>query len=89
MINNSSYEDKTNVMMIKITIHDDCYCYKLLFSYSYLLAIQCRRSLILQTMHSGRSNINNLIMKYQRFKPSGGKNIGIRKFEFVTKSQVL
>ena len=24
MINNSSYEDKTNVMMIKITIHDDC-----------------------------------------------------------------
>ena len=32
MINNSSYEDKTNVMMIKITIHDDCYCYKLLLT---------------------------------------------------------
>ena len=26
-------------------------------------------------------------MKYQRFTPSGGKNIGIRKSEFVTKTQ--
>ena len=28
-------------------------------------------------------------MKYQRFTPSGGKNIGIRKSEFVTKAQFL
>ena len=26
-------------------------------------------------------------MKYQRITPSGGKNIGIRKSEFVTKTQ--
>ena len=26
---------------------------------------------------------------YQRFTPSGGKNIGIRKSEFVTKTQFL
>ena len=28
-------------------------------------------------------------MKYQRFTTSGGKNIGIRKTEFVTKTQFL
>ena len=28
-------------------------------------------------------------MKYQRFTPSGGKNIGIGKSEFVTKTQFL
>ena len=28
-------------------------------------------------------------MKYQRFTPAGGKNMGIRKSEFVTKSQFL
>ena len=27
--------------------------------------------------------------KYQRFTPSGGKNIGISKSEFVTKTQFL
>ena len=26
-------------------------------------------------------------MKYKKFTPSGGKNIGIRKYEFVTKAQ--
>ena len=31
----------------------------------------------------------NLSLKYQRFTPSGGKNIGIRKSEFVTKTQFL
>ena len=29
----------------------------------------------------------NLSLKYQRFTPSGGKNIGISKSEFVTKTQ--
>ena len=28
-------------------------------------------------------------MKYQRFTPSGGKNISIRKLVFVTKTQFL
>ena len=31
----------------------------------------------------------NLSLKYQRFTPSGGKNIGIRKSAFVTKTQFL
>ena len=31
----------------------------------------------------------NLSLKYQRFTPSGGKNVGIRKSEFVTKTQFL
>ena len=35
-------------------------------------------------MNSVRSNILNL--KYQRFKPSGCKDIGIRPFSFVAKT---
>ena len=31
----------------------------------------------------------NPSLKYQRFTPSGGKNIGIGKSEFVTKTQFL
>ena len=31
----------------------------------------------------------NLSLKYQGFAASGGKNIGIRKLEFVTKTQFL
>ena len=31
----------------------------------------------------------NLSLKYQRFTPSGGKIIGIKKSEFVTKTQFL
>ena len=30
---------------------------------------------------------NNLSLKYQRFKPLDCKDIGIRKFEFVTKTR--
>ena len=33
--------------------------------------------------------LNNLNLKYQRFTPSGCKDIGIRKSEFVTKTQFL
>ena len=40
--------------------------------------------LIFQNMNSVRSN--NLRLKYQRFTPSGWKDIGIRKFEFVAKT---
>ena len=32
---------------------------------------------------------NNLSLKYQRFAPSGCKDIGIRRFEFVAKTQFL
>ena len=33
--------------------------------------------------------LKNLSLKYQRFTPLGGKNIRIRKSEFVTKTQFL
>ena len=38
-------------------------------------------------MNSVRSN--NLSLKYQSFTPSGCKDIGRRKFEFVAKTQIL
>ena len=38
-------------------------------------------------MNSDRSN--NLSLKYQRFTPSDREGIGIRKFEFVAKTQFL
>ena len=38
-------------------------------------------------MNPDRSN--NLSLKYQTFTPSGCKDIGIRKFEFVAKTQFL
>ena len=33
--------------------------------------------------------LNNLSLKYQRFTPSGCRDIDIRKFEFVAKTQFL
>ena len=43
--------------------------------------------LIFQTKSSIKSN--NLSLKYQRFPISGCIDIGIRKFEFVAKTQFL
>ena len=40
-----------------------------------------------QTMNSVK--LNNLSLKYQRFTPLGCKDIGIRIFEFVAKTQFL
>ena len=58
-----------------------------LFSNLYIFATQCRRPLIFQTMNSVRPN--NLSLKYQRFTSSDCKDIGIKQFEFVTKTQFL
>ena len=52
-------------------------CHKLKFSYCNIFAIQCRRPSIFQTMNVVRSN--NISLKYQRFIPSGCRDIGIRK----------
>ncbi len=54
---------------------------------SYIFATQCRRPKIFQTMNSVRWK--NLSLKYQRFTPFVGKNIDIRKSEFVSKIQFL
>ena len=56
------------------------FCHNFKFSYPYIFATQCSRTLVLQTMNSVLSN--NLSLKYQRFKPSGFKDIEIQKFEF-------
>ena len=54
---------------------------------SYIFANQSRRLEIFQTVNSVWSN--NLILKNQKFKPSDWKDIGIRKFENVAKTQFL
>jgi len=62
-------------------------CHKLWFSNPYILATQCRRPKLFQTMNTSRSN--NLNLKYKRFTKSGCKDIGIKKLEFVAKTQFL
>ena len=57
-------------------------CHKLKFSNPNTFATQCRRPQIFQTINSVRSN--NVSLKYQRPTTSGCKDIGIRKFEFVS-----
>ena len=53
----------------------------------YIFTTQCHTPLIFQTMHSVRSN--NLSLNNQRFTPSCCKNIGIRKFELVTRTHFI
>ena len=40
-------------------------------------------------MNSVTVRSNNLSLKYERFTSPGCKGIGIRKFEFVTKNQLI
>ena len=63
------------------------FCHKLRFSNSYNLATHFLKLLIFQTINSGRSN--SLSLKYQRFTPSGWKDIGVRKFKFVANQFLL
>ena len=63
------------------------FCHKLKFSNSYNLATRFLRPLICQTNNSVISN--SLSLKYQRFTPSGCKDIGVRKYKFVAKTQLL
>ena len=63
------------------------FCHKLKYFYPYILATQCRRPLIFQTINSVRPN--NPSLKYQRFIPTGCRDIEIRKFEVVAKTQFL
>ena len=52
-----------------------------------ILATRCRRPLIFQTLNYVRSSSQSL--KYRRFKLLDCKDKGIRKFEFVAKTQFL
>ena len=62
-------------------------CNKLWLSNSYNLATHSPGPLIFQNFNSIRSNI--LSLKYQRVTPSGCEAIGVRKCEFVAKTQFL
>ena len=62
-------------------------CNKLCFSNPYIFGFQRRKPLKYQTMTFVRSK--NISFKYQRFTTLGSKDIGIRKSEFVGKSQFL
>ena len=62
-------------------------CQKLWFYKPYIFGNQCLRSLTIQTMTSVRSN--NISLKYRRLTSLGSKDIGIKKKEFVTKTQFL
>ena len=62
-------------------------CNKLWFSNPYIFGFQRRKPLKFQTMTFVRSN--NISLKYQRFTTMGSKDIGIRKSEFVAKSQFI
>ena len=57
------------------------------FSNPYIFGFQCRRPLIFSTMTSVRSN--NISLKFQRVTTLGSKDIGIRKTEFVARTQFL
>ena len=59
-------------------------CHKLWFSNFYIFATQWLRPQIFKTINSVRWK--NLSLKYQKYTP-GGKNMCIRKSEFVTKTQ--
>ena len=73
--------------MTKKEIKELSFCHKLWFSNSYNLATHSPRPLIFQTINSVRSN--SLSLKYQRFTPSGCKDIEVRKCDFVAKTQFL
>ena len=63
-------------------------CLKFCFSNSYIFATKCRRPSIFQIIHSVRSTLWNILsLKYQSFSSSGFKDEGIRKIEFVAKTQ--
>ena len=62
-------------------------CHKLWFSNFNIFATKCCRPLIFQTISSARAY--NLSLKYLRWTPSGSIDIGVGKFEFVAKTQIL
>ena len=62
-------------------------CHKLWFSNPNIFGTQCRKPLIFQTYIFWSNKSHSL--RFQRFTTSKSKDIGIRKSEFVAKSQFL
>ena len=75
------------VMKMQIYGKKLSFCHILGFFNSNISETLCGRTLIFQTINSVRSSI--LSLKYQRFAPSGCNDIGIRKSQFVVKTQLL
>ena len=67
---------------MQVLVKELSFCHKL--KYSYILATQSRRTLDINPVRS-----NNLSLKYQRFIPTGCRDIEIRKFVVVAKTQFL
>ena len=63
------------------------FCHKLKFSNPYIYGTWCCRLLIFQTKIIWCNRIHSL--KYIRYTTLGCRNIGIRKSEFVSKTQFL
>ena len=63
------------------------HCHKLWFSNPYIFGTQCHKSLIFQTYIIWSNKSHNL--KCQRSTTLKSKKIGIRKLEFVAKTQFL
>ena len=80
-------DDLKHIKTFKITVKELSICHKRRFSIPFIFSIQYRKHYIFQTMNFVRSNY--LSLKYQSYTPSGCKDIGIRKFEFVAITQFL
>ena len=63
------------------------FCHKLKYSYPYIFSTHGHRPQIFQTINSVGSI--NLSLKHHGFTLSGCRDIEIKKFEFVAKTQVL
>jgi len=79
------YGQKMNVYGIKLKKLS--LCNKLWLYNPYIFWNQSRRPEIFQTVNSVWSN--DLSLKYQKFKSSDWKDIGIRNFWYVAKTQFL
>ena len=84
LIANRCFSKNKRIIFFPYIWNELSFCHKLLFSNHYIFGTRCCRPLIFQTMNYVRSNNHSL--KYQRFTFSDRSDIGIRLFEFVTKT---
>ena len=73
----SKFEEETHICknLKYLGFKELSLCHKLWFSNPYFFSTQCLRPYIFQAKYTDKSN--NLSLKYQRFTPSGFKDLGI------------
>ena len=86
-IRKSDYVANTRFLSQKFMVKELTLCHKLWFSNPNIFGTQCRNPLIFQTYIFWSNKSHSL--KFQRFTTLESKDIGIRKSEFVAKSQFL